>query len=441
MTIIDAAVDPFLIPVAGLLIGTGMMMIERVKGPGKLVLYFGAQSFMNVYMSWLMRKSVVIPAGTTIESTQETVENDLTGLPAGFALTALQQVISFAVFLILFGVAYFTPYRYVPKALNSKFEVFCVIIFGFVFCMNIALNNFSLSLISIAVNLIIRSCLPLTTFLSQQGLSMCNLFPRKPFRVLEITLMCIGVCCAGVFTWASLQAKGVESKGKDSTMLLLLGVLVCIASLLCGSLNLALAGVLGTSVHLNPLDTVAYMAVPATLFLLPFIFFLQKPVPGEWHKVFGKDTATDGEIFMGLVRLCGEHDGAMKTMAFGILSGVFSFVYNIIQFTIVHTLSPSATAFGGNFNKAALIFLSYIFMDPLPKAPWGIVIMFAIIGNIAAFSYYSYLQFKAKEEDKKAKEAKEAKEKGKIMVEEGEDESEDDDSDEDSSSDGNGRFC
>lgn len=187
----------------------------------------------------------------------------------------------------------------------------------------------------------------------------------------------------------------------------MIGVLVCIASLLCGSLNLALAGVLGTSVHLNPLDTVAYMAVPATIFLLPFICFLEKPVPGEWPKVFGKNEATDGEIFMGLVGLCSEHEGASRTMWFGILSGFFSFVYNIIQFTIVHTLSPSATAFGGNFNKAALIFLSYIFMDPLPKAPWGIIIMLAIIGNIVSFSYYSYLQFQAKEEEKKAKLAKE----------------------------------
>merc|ERR1712228_1018593 len=95
-------------------------------------------------------------------------------------------------------------------------------------------------------------------------------------------------------------------------MLLLLGVLVCIASLLCGSLNLALAGVMGTSVHLNPMDTVAYMAVPATVFLLPFIIFLQKPVPGEWSKVFGKSTATDWEIFTGLIGLCGEHPGATK---------------------------------------------------------------------------------------------------------------------------------
>jgi len=244
--------------------------------------------------------------------------------------------------------------------------------------------------------------------------------------------MCIGVACAGIFTWASLQAKGVEGKSSGA-MLLLLGVIVCILSLLCGSLNLALAGVLGTSVHLNPLDTVAYMAVPATVFLLPFIFFLSKPVPGEWPHVFGKDYATDGQILMWIVGLCSQYEGAKYTMAFGILSGVFSFVYNIIQFTIVHTLSPSATAFGGNFNKAALIFLSYIFMDPLPKMPWGLIIMCAVIGNIAAFSYYSYLQFKAKEEEKKAKECGDLQ-KGTPRDEE--DEEEGSSSDESSSSDG-----
>merc|ERR1712050_727122 len=248
--------------------------------------------------------------------------------------------------------------------------------------------------------------------------------------------MCIGVTCAGIFTWASIQAKGGEGKGKDTgAMLLLIGVLVCIASLLCGSLNLALAGVLGTSVHLNPLDTVAYMAVPATLFLLPFIMFLQKPVPGEWPKVFGKASASDWEIFMGLIGLCAKHEGAMRNLWFAILSGVFSFIYNIIQFTIVHTLSPSATAFGGNFNKAALIFLSYIFMDPLPKAPWGIIIMFAIIGNIISFSYYSYLQFKAKEEEKKAKEANDKGDAAAKVLEESDDDASDD-SDEDSPSDG-----
>merc|ERR1712206_39520 len=100
----------------------------------------------------------------------------------------------------------------------------------------------------------------------------------------------------------------------------------------------------------------------------------------------------------------GKHEGAMRNLWFAILSGVFSFIYNIIQFTIVQTLSPSATAFGGNFNKAALIFLSYLFMDPLPQNKWGVIIMGAVVGTIVAFSAYTYIQIKAKEDAKKVEE-------------------------------------
>jgi len=422
---------PFIIPIAGLVIGGAMLASDKVKDYGKLVLYFGAQSFMNVYMSWLMRKSVVMEAGTKIEHTGETLEHDLTGIPAGFALTALQQVISFGVFIIYFCVAYFTPFRYVPKPLNSNFEKFCVVLFGLVFCMNIALNNFSLSLISIAVNLIIRSCLPLTTFLSQQALATCDLYTKKPCKFLEVFLMCVGVTCAGVFTWAKMQAIAAGGghnghEGSSSAAVFLLGVVVCIASLLCGSLNLALAGVLGTSVHLNPMDTVAYMAVPATLFLLPVIFFMQKPVPGEWPKWFGVDHATDFQIMKGVWEL--NQKTGSTTFSYGILSGVFAFLYNVCQFTIVQTLSPSATAFGGNFNKAALIFLSLLTgLESQVAYPWNVIVWGAIIGNICAFSLYSYLQMKAKMEKHV-----------ELQEEENEDYDEDEETEEEDSSTGGG---
>jgi len=414
---------PFIIPCAALVIGSLLFASKGFKakiGPfrfngdkvyviGALVIYFGAQSFMNVYMSWLMRKSVVAKAGTEVEcrdGVKRILTEDLTGIPAAFALTALQQVISFIVFIVYFVVAYFTPFRYMPKPLTTNFDRFCVVLFGLVFCMNIALNNFSLSLISIAVNLIIRSCLPLTTFLSQQALASCNLYTKKPFKCLEIVLMCIGVTCAGLFTWAKMQALADEHEAKkensgeheaNSAMIYILGVLVCLASLLCGSLNLALAGVLGTSVHLNPMDTVAYMAVPATMFLSPVIFFMNKPVPGKWPEYFQVDHATDFEIMKGVMSLNQQTNS--NTMMYGFLSGVFAFLYNVVQFTVVQTLSPSATAFGGNFNKAALIFLSLMTgLERSVDAPWSYVIWAAIIGNIASFSVYGQLQMKAKQE-------------------------------------------
>merc|ERR1719357_2140324 len=179
---------------------------------------------------------------------------------------------------------------------------------------------------------------------------------------------------------------------------MLLGVLVCVASLLCGSLNMALAGVLGET-KLNVYDTVAYMAIPATLFLLPIAVFVQKPVPGQWPQVFERETMSDWQILQGVWSL------NKQTMTWLALSGVFSFMYNIIQFSIVHTLSPAATAFGGNFNKAALIFLTlllpFLRVHELPGPPYIQVIWGAVVVNIAAFSYYSYLQIKAKEEAKK----------------------------------------
>jgi len=418
---------PFIIPIAGLVIGAGMMMVPKVATVGKLVLYFGAQSFMNIFMSWVMRTNVTVPAGTTIASTGAVLEKNLTGCPAGFALTAFQQVISFVVFMIFFVAVYFTPYRYVPKKLNTWFEVFSVVIFGCVFALNIALNNFSLGYISIAVNLIIRSCLPLTTFLSQQGLAVFKLYPFKPCKVKEILLMVIGVICAGTFTCAKIMSSDKKSDSKN----IVLGVVMCIASLLCGSLNLALAGVLGET-KLNVYDTVAYMAIPATLFLAPIALFLQKPVPGEWAVVFNKKTMSDYEILSGVWEV---NKGTMAWLA---LSGVFSFIYNIIQFSIVHTLSPSATAFGGNFNKAALVFLTLILpflrVHKLPGRPWIVVIWLSVVCNIAAFSYYSYLQILAKRE----KEAQQKREMHGAGEPEASESSKEDESGEESSSEDKG---
>merc|ERR1719362_747233 len=357
-------------------------------------------------MGWVLGTHVTVPKGTIVNG--EALEKNLAGCPAGFALTAMQQMISFVVFCFYFGAVYFTPYRYVPKPLKTPFEVFCVVVFGCVFALNIALNNFSLGYISIAVNLIIRSCLPLTTFLSQQGLSLVELYPRKPCKALEMALMVTGVFCAGLFTYAKIMGSGGAANKDASNMVL--GVVMCIASLLCGSLNLALAGVLGET-KLNVYDTVAYMALPATVFLAPIALFLPKQVPGEWYKVFGKHHLTDFEVLKGTW----EHN--KTTMMWLLLSGVFSFIYNIIQFSIVHTLSPSATAFGGNFNKAALVFLTlllpFLRVNDNPPSPWIEIIWPAVLGNVAAFSYYSYLQILAKRQ----KEEEEKRKAGKLQDE------------------------
>jgi drug/metabolite transporter (DMT)-like permease len=390
---------PFIIPIIGLLAGFVMMTVPKVATAGKLVLYFGAQSFMNIFMGWVFRTHVTVAKGP-IPGSSVVLKEDLHGCPVGFALTAMQQLISFFCFLILYAALYATPYKITPKKISSIKEVVSILIFGCVFAMNIALNNFSLGYISIAVNLIIRSCLPLTTYLSQQGLAMIGLYTFKPCKAMEIGLMVAGVFCACAFTWAKIMGSGAGHKGQTDHGKQVMGCIVCLLSLLCGSVNLALAGVLG-EMKLSVYDTVAYMSIPAFIFLIPFCL-VKKPVPGEWPQVLGMDTASDFDIMMMTRQI------APSTFELFILSGFFSFAYNIIQFKIVHELSPSATAFGGNFNKAALVFLTlllpFLQVHSLPPAPWNIIIWAAVLGNVAAFSYYSYLQILAKQ----AKAAEEA---------------------------------
>merc|ERR1740116_662235 len=342
-------------------------------------------------MGWVFRTHVTVRKGFQLGNNQ-TLEEDLHGCPVGFALTAFQQVISFFCFLLLFAVLYSTPYRITPKKITTTTEVVSICIFGCVFAMNIALNNFSLGYVSIAVNLIIRSCLPLTTFLPQQGLALGGLYDLKPCRALEISLMVAGVFCACAFTITKINcSSGGVHQGSNQA----LGCVMCIFSLLCGSVNLALAGVLG-KIHMSVYDTVAYMSIPAFIFLIPFCL-IPKPVPGLWPKVLNKATASDFDILMRT------RANAPSTFELFALSGVFSFAYNIIQFTIVHTLSPSATAFGGNFNKAALVFLTlllpFLQVHALPGFPCNVVIWLCVIGNVAAFSLYSYLQIKAKQDE------------------------------------------
>merc|ERR1719208_580229 len=107
-------VKPFIIPVLGLLVGFTMMTVKKVETAGKLVLYFGAQSFMNIFMGWVFRTHVTVHKGFQLPG-NKTLEEDLHGCPVGFALTAFQQVISFFCFLLLFAVLYTTPYKITPK--------------------------------------------------------------------------------------------------------------------------------------------------------------------------------------------------------------------------------------------------------------------------------------------------------------------------------------
>ncbi|CAK8990683.1 unnamed protein product [Durusdinium trenchii] len=355
-----------MIPLGAFIVGFLLLLFQQTIA-AVLAIYFGAQAGFSLYMK-------VVLSNTTISS-----ELNIDGIPAGFLVTAIQQVVAFMVLLVVVAVLYVTPFRYTPRRLNTWSEVACVILFSFAFSMNIGLNNFSLSLLAVSLNMIIRSCLPLVTLVFQQVLGPCFPDLASKVRVSEVTFMVAGVLFAALATLAkSHGAHNNESKHLG------LGVFVCSLSDVACAVNLILASVFGSVLKpaLNPVDTIFYMAIPCAIFLLPASLWVLHPV--DWPN-FGD--ISDAQVLKKVMEL------SPSTVMWVVLSGVIAAGYNVLQYTVVQKLSASHAAFAGNFNKAATILLSICMgLESLPGGVWTAVMLFAIIGNIGAFTSYSLLK-------------------------------------------------
>jgi len=334
-----------------------------------VLIYFGAQTGMNLYMKSVLSKIVVDE------------EEGLKGIPIGFLLTSIQQFVAFLAFccFLLAGKLFSSGYQ--TKKLTTKREYIAVLCFSMTFALNIGLNNFSLSLVAISINLIIRSCLPLSTAISQIVVGSLMGQSKKAISLMEWLLMLVGVGCAALATYA----KNASGAGSEESAGLVLGVICCVASICSGALNMVLAGVLGAEMKLNPLDTTCYMALPAGLILLLPALIVPHPM-GKWP---GFPNMTDWEV---LVEVVARNPLALTPVLF---SGVLAFVYNILQYTLVHKLSAAYAAFAGNFNKAATVALSLLLgMEAVPDGSYGYLFILAVVGNIAAFTVYSALKVK-----------------------------------------------
>jgi len=353
------------------------LMAGKLKTPGLLLVFFGAQTGMNMYMKAVFSSSVVW-------DNPDVGDAPWLGFQASFFVTALQQVGSFAIFWAVYGPAKLAGCtNYNIKVLESKKEVIAVLCFAASFTCNIALNNFSLMLMPLTLNLIIRSCLPLSTFGAQWILKKMETGEGKPVKPLEIGLMMLGVAMAGVCAWAQVSAKaeaeGKESKGGETSRILL-GIIVCVISLFAGSANLALAGLLGTSVKLDSAATVVYNSIPATCILFPLILLVAHPI--GWSGVGGPRTD------FWVASQVWTH--SKSTLAFAASSSLASLIYNILQFGIVQYLSATHVAFAGNFNKAATIPLAILVgIDSLPQGKWGPIMIIGAVINICAFAAYN----------------------------------------------------
>merc|ERR1719203_1915201 len=308
----------------------------------------------------------------------KTISEGKRGFPAAFAVTGLQQLTGFFLMMAWMVISRFTPYPYVPKKLSSRMDYIAVLLFSAAFTANIALNNYSMALIPISVNLIIRSCFPLPTFLAQKLVSWCTREGRaKDSSLVELALMLFGCLCACVAVVAKTHSSDTAS---SESRHLVWGVTVCVISCFAGSANLVLAGMMGSTLNLNEFDTVIYTALPAAA-LLTAAMSIPHTVP--WGED-GATTLTDWEILREVL------DYNRGVLILAALSGVFALGFNLLKYGIVQRLSATHTAFTGNFNKAFTIVLTMAQgLEPVPTDGWGWLMVAACMGNISAFTAYN----------------------------------------------------
>mmetsp|Transcript_16627 Transcript_16627/g.31448 ORF Transcript_16627/g.31448 Transcript_16627/m.31448 type:complete len:461 (-) Transcript_16627:43-1425(-) len=365
------------IPVSAFLLGAALLALGR-RTPGMLATYFAGQSSFALYMKLVLSEETV------------SRELNLRGMPAAFLVTAIQQVVAFLSLSFVMVVLFCSPYRYVPRRLKSSREVLAVLLFSAAVAVNIGLNNFSMSLLPVSLNLVIRSCIPLVTLVLQQLANQLNLLNAAPAGLLDVGLMVAGVVCAAV----SALAESETSSSGPAPRHLMLGVLMCSLGDIAAAMTLILASAFGSTLDppLNPLDTIFYMALPCALTLLPASLYASHPV--DWPN-FG--VLTDWEVYQKA------HVLSPGIIFLVIASGIVSAGYNYIQYTVVQTLSASHAAFAGNFNKAATISLSICLgLETLPGGKWKFVMILGIVGNILAFTTWSYLQALQKRRSEKA---------------------------------------
>jgi len=356
-----------MIPIGAFIAG-GLLLLFQQTAAGLLALYFGGQAGFTLYMKVVLSNNVV------------SEQLGIKGVPAGFLVTAIQQVIAFLILSVIVLVLWFTPWAYTPRKLTNAKEVACVLLFSFSFALNIGLNNFSLSMLAISLNMIIRSCVPLVTLVLQQMMGPCVDGVAGNVKVLEVLLMCAGVACAGLATFA--ESHGSHKAGESGN--LMLGILTCSLSDVAGALNLILASIFGSLLQpkLNPIDTIFYMAVPCGLFLLPVSYLMVHPV--DWP---GFGQLSDAQVLSKVMEL------SPVTIGWVLFSGAMAAGYNVLQYTVAQRLSASHAAFAGNFNKAATIMISICMgLEKLPGGIWSLVMLGAILGNILAFAGYSFMQ-------------------------------------------------
>jgi len=336
------------------------------------LVYLVWQSGMGLYMKGLLSAIKVLP--------------NLKGIPASFFATATQQLVGFLIFMLILLVSRLIGRPYSPKSITPK-QFLLVVCLSVCFSANIGLNLMAMSLVPLSLTLIIRACSPLSTAIVQ------TLVMGKKNNLSGAQWSCLlaGVMCAAVSVIAQSGSPTAEA-----SFAFFFGIGMSVLSLVSGACDFVIKAKLGTDVKLNALETTCYNALPVAVSCLIAGSIISKPVPKTWAAMYTPQM-TDLGVFQRILEV---NPGVLKWLA---LSGVLAFGYNTFTTFVIQKMSPATTAFAGNFNKAAAIMFTLIFIEK-GGAPGirGWIVRLAVVGNIISFTAYNIISKRRKRALKEA---------------------------------------
>lgn len=347
-------------PSLAVVLGLLLTLWPLTRTAGKLVLFFGGQCYMTLYI-----KSVL--ADTEVSQAQ-----GMYGFPAPFAVTALQLVTSFLCMVFVIVLSWATPWPYTPKVLR-KGDAPAILGLALAFSANISLNNMSLTMLDISVNQVIRSGGPVAILIVSFAQATITSRPMKKYSHVSYFLLLASV----LFAAATVLVKSSGHLGTKASAMLIPGIVVCVCSVLASASNVLVVAFLGSDLKLSPMDSVFYMSLPSALLLVLPACYVSHLMPWE-----GAPPMTDVEVLRTIWAL------RPLVICVGGLSGVFAMLYNVLMYSIIQSMSAMAVEVASNFNKAATIALAmFVGLEGVPTE--GVATLLAMIaGNILSVTLF-----------------------------------------------------
>lgn len=239
-----------------------------------------------------------------------------------------------------------------PAKLRKQFTRPMIHIHGIFTALNIGFNNWSLVFISLSINQLLRSVVPLPTAV------LSTAFEKKTFN-WQVWASMVVVC---------LGAMLASAGSGDATAV---GVLICLGSVLSGAAWTVVSGML-LQMGEEPLDSLSILfcsSPTCILTTLTFALALELEPLKEW---FADDSRPNiGGIFALYI----------------FTGGMLGFCYDLVHQQFIKVTSSMSMGIAGNAKMVLLIIISMVFFEHPPTAQSVIGIL---IGLAGCFWYSAY---------------------------------------------------